>query len=290
MQTPFSPPSDRIQPVRIAMAMLLTGSVFCFSGAIAARLYSFIQIYQDQRLDQIQQSVVDRVEMLKAKQSYNICIITAEQVPMESSLYTRAQSLKDECQGAITETKLRQAQQYADAGQLKAAIAELKTISDDAATVRVQQLLGEWSNRILQIAEGYYFSPSNRLDDAIRTANTIAVTDPLYLEAQAKIRDWQADWQTNQAHWQRAQTLLAAQEYGGALQESQQVTHPYWIQQTATIVRQAQVGQAIDQKNWQPATLEADSSPTQPTLSLKVLLLLGWVGWVAFGKVKARSS
>ena len=54
--------------------------------------------------------------------------------------------------------------------------------------------------------------------------------------AQQQMRDWQADWSNNQAHWQVANLALSAQQPQLALTEIQKITHPYWRQQAQLLI------------------------------------------------------
>jgi hypothetical protein len=231
MQTPFPPPSNRLQSIRLGLAVLLTGSVVLFSGTVAFRLYSMIQANKQQRTDQLHQAILTRVTYLKTAKNYTACIAEAQKIPVESLFRSQAETLQDQCQSLSIETVIQQAQAMAAAGQLKDAIAEIQTVSSSAAATQVRQLVWEWSNRMLQVADSTYRDPSGKLQEAIHIASAIAPDNLLYAEAQAKIRTWQQEWLTNQAHWQAAQAALTAHQPATALLQIQQITHPYWQQQ-----------------------------------------------------------
>lgn len=285
MRTPFSPP-DRLQPIRLGLALVLTSSAFVASGSLAVRLYSLTQAYQQQRTDQMHQAMLSRVEYLKAAQDYGTCILAAQQIPAESLFYSRATILQAQCEKALTVSVIQRAQTKAAAGQLKDAIAEIQTVADRAVTdtavaAKIQQSLWEWSNQILRIAEGYYLDPSGRLEDAVRTAGAITPDNPLYNEAQAKIRSWQQEWWINQSRWQAAQAALKAHQLETALMQAQQITHPYWSQQASTLIQAVYTEQAATKPANQPDS-EPDSDRTgreianlNPSVTLLLPLVVG---------------
>lgn len=267
------PPADRTT-FRLIMATLLTGSCFCLTSAIAMHLYTQHQLYEAQRFEQIQQGRIDRAEVLKADQRYLTCIAEIQQIPSDSLLYSQAQTVGGECQSALTQTQLQQAQHLADAGYFQAAIVQLQTITDESAALKVQQLLWEWSNRILQIAETYYRDPNNRYAEAMQIAQAIGATNPLYETAQSKIAAWQTDWSTNQAHFQRAAELSARQHYQAAKGETEQISHAYWQQKAAAIVKQSNDRSAQSSTGAAPLIYEVETAPNGLLLSVKFLLPL----------------
>jgi hypothetical protein len=268
MQTPFPPSADRLQPVRVGIAVLLTGSALLLTGTIAIRLYSVIKATEQLRIDQLHQAILARGDYLKTAQHYEDCIIEAQKVPVESLFYSQAKTLQDQCQSLSTEAILNRAQAMADAGQLKAAIAAVKTVTDRAAIDRAQQMVWDWSNRILQIAEGYYLDPTNKYQDAIDIASAIGSDNPLYSEALSKIHRWQQDWLVNQNYWQTAQSALNAHQLELALLQVQQITHPYWKQQSTAIVNAIYAGQTTaPQSTPDSAPLQKASEPELPSLT-----------------------
>lgn len=252
MQTPFSPPSNRLQSLRLGIAILLTGSVVLLSGTMVVRLYSMIKADEQHRMDQLHQQTLARGNYLKTAQNYNGCIAEAQKVPDGSLFHSQAKTLQDQCQNLLTESVISRAQQMATAGYLKNAIAEVKTISDSDAAAQVQQLVWEWSNRVLQIAYSDYLDPSGKFQNAIRIASAITPDNPLYEEAQARIRSWQQEWLVNQIHWQAAEAALNAHQLETALLHVQQMTHPYWKQQSAVIVNTVYADYAEQAKVVQP--------------------------------------
>lgn len=269
MQTPFPPSADRLQSVRVGIAVLLTGSALLLTGTIAIRLYSVTKAAEQLRIDQLHQAILARGDYLKTAQHYDECIAEAQKVPVESLFYSQARTLQDQCQNLSNEAILNRAQAMADAGQLKAAIAAAKTVTDQAAIDRVQQMVLDWSNRILQIADGYYLDPANKYQDAIDIANAITSDNPMYSEAQSRIYQWQRDWFVNQNYWQAAQTALNVGQLDIALLQVQQITHPYWKQQSAAIVNAVYAEQVTTMKSTsEPAPLQQVPESEPPPLTL----------------------
>lgn len=293
MQTPFSPPYQ-LQALRISLALMLTGSALLGTGAITIRLYSAIRADDQQRIDQKHQAILSRVDYLKGAQDYSACITEAGQIPAKSLFSSQAKTLQEQCQNALIEATINRAQVMASAGQLKDAVAEIQpllnpvsdqaastasyqpvsyqTASSNAALSRVRQLIREWSNQILQVAEGYYFDPSGRFQEALQTASAIAPDNLLYGEAQTKIHYWQQEWLANQKSWQIAQAALNAHQLDAALLQVQKITHPYWNQQAMTIVN------AVYAAKYTEATQSAEEVIEQPEpkpLTVTVLIPLG---------------
>jgi hypothetical protein len=97
-----------------------------------------------------------------------------------------------------SQTTLKEAKQLANTGQFPKAIALLTTIPpDNPLHSQAQELTRIWSQRILQIAEDYYWQSTGSLNDAIATANEIPSTSPVYTQAQETIQQWQTVWATN---------------------------------------------------------------------------------------------
>ncbi|XPM54465.2 MAG: hypothetical protein EDM05_042135 [Leptolyngbya sp. IPPAS B-1204] len=278
MRTPMPPPSDHLRSVRIGLAMVLTGSVFLATGSLAVRFYWLVKVDQQQRVEQQHQAILARVEYLKAAGDHQRCIRETQQIPVESLFHSRAIVLQDQCQRALTTAVLNRAQGQANAGQLKDAISEVQTISDSAVAAQVQQLVWQWSNQILQVAEGYYRDSNGRFEDALKTAGAITPDNPLYSEAQNKIRGWQQEWLNNQSRWQIVEAAFKAHQYETALLQAQQISHPYWSRQVAPIVQAIYREQAAPQPS-PPGRSESDSIDTIPAggmddVRLPIYLLL----------------
>lgn len=278
MRTPFPPPSDRLQLVRIGLALVLTGSAFLASGSLAVRLYSLTQAYRQQRTDQMHQAMLSKVEYLKAAQDYDACILAAQQIPAESLFYSRAEILQAQCEKALAAKVIHRAQTRAAAGQLRDAIAEIQTVSDaavsdSAVADKVEQFVWDWSNQILRIAEGYYLDPNGKLQEAVKTAGAITPGNPLYDEAQVKIRGWQQEWLINQSRWQAAQAALEAHQLDTALFQAQQLTHPYWSQQASTLIQVAYAEQAAREQSSHQGSDSDKTGSEKIDLNSSVLLL-----------------
>lgn len=285
MRAPFPSHSDQLQAVRVGLAMLLTGSAVLFSSTIAMRLYSVSRAYEQQRIDQIHQAILTRVDYLKSAQNYSVCIAEAQRIPVESLFYSQAKTLQDQCQAALSETTIQRAMAMAALGQFSDAIVEVQSISDGAVSVKVQQLVWEWSNRILQIAEGYYLDSSGKLQDAISIAEAITPNNPLYNHAQAEIRRWQDEWAANRNHLQAAQAALQSKQADRALSEAQQVTHPYWSQQATVVINAAYAQIAEDQVSWKPK-LTAKIDLSKLPFSFQFLLPVGVSFWLICSQLR----
>lgn len=285
MQTRFPPPTDPWHPARLGLAFLLTGSALIFTVTIAFRLYSVLDASKQHRLDRIHQSILTRADYLKTTQAYEACIVETTQIPASSLVYSPAKTLQDQCQLGLDEATLSKAQTLANSGHLKEAIAELQTVST-RNSIKVKQLTEEWSNRILQIAEEHYTAPNASLPKAIQVASMLRSNNPFYVEAQIKIRRWQTEWVANQQRWQAAQAALNTNQPEMALLEVQQMTHPYWSQQSASIVNaayaeiallnQAKVAQSnasTQVSTAAPLRSEPESVPTRVDVEIDVTAL-----------------
>lgn len=288
MRTPYSPPCDRWQMLRVGLAISLTSSVVLLAGTIAVRLYTVTRVYEQQRIDQKHQEMLQRLEYLKTEKNYETCVAEAQRIPTDSLFYSQAQTLRDQCQNALTAASLTQAQALAAAGQLKDALAKAQSITDGAAAAQVQQLTWQWSEQILQIAEGYYLDPSGKLEAAIQTASSLTPENSLYNEAQSRIRTWQQEWSANEVHWQAAQVAVSTYQLDAALAEIRQITHPYWRQQAGTLVKAVYAERATLQPA-QEIDAEKDHQTQSFTAELLVMTSGGMVllfgSWV--GSVKA---
>lgn len=239
MQAPFPPPCDHSKSIRVGLALLLTSVSVLLTGVMAAHLFIVIRSEQQQRLNQLHQAMVNRVDYLKATQSYSECVTEAAQIPAESLFHSSAMTLQDQCQTALDLATLNRAQTLAQKGQLKDAIVEVQALSGSNFAVQAESFTWTWSNQILDIAEGYYLDPSGNLVNAVQVANSISPDNPLHAKAQAKIQQWRLEWSANRGYWQAAQTALSQHQPEMALWEALQITHPHWEQQVQPIISAA---------------------------------------------------
>jgi hypothetical protein len=240
----------------MGLAFLLTGSALIFTAIVAVRVSSTLHTHKQRRLDRVHQAILTRVDYLKTTESYQDCVIEAGKIPAESLFHSSAKNLQDQCQIALDEALLNRAQMLAQAERFQEAMIELQTVSSRNAS-RVRQLSEEWSRRILQLAESYYIAPDANLPKAIEVANSLSPVNPLYIEAQIKIRQWRAEWASNQYSFQAAQAALQASQPEVALLHAQQINHPHWQRQSTAIVNAA----------YTEMTLLAQAQKGQPNLT-----------------------
>lgn len=176
---------------------------------------------------------LEQIEIAKAEGKYEECLNQATKVPQDSRLYTEAQALLQEC-------KLTSAKQLAADGNFLVAIAEASKIPQtDASYQAAQQLIGQWSDSILDLATNKY--QSGNLNDAIATAKTIPENSPIYQKAQGTIKQWNEEWQKNNSYLKAARQALNEGKWQNAISEVKKVTDTlYWKKQIEPIIQKAE--------------------------------------------------
>jgi serine/threonine-protein kinase len=195
---------------------------------------------------------LEQMKSLKAEGKYEECVSQASNLLEKSSYDADAQSILYECQVA-------QAIRFAGERNFHAAITEASKIPSSAAFYQnVQQLIGQWSNSILETATNEY--QSGDLQQAIAIAQHIPESSPVYLEAQTSINQWNTEWQSNNQHVEAAKTALKAEKWEQAIAQANKVLDTvYWQQQTQPIIQTAESKLAEVKK-----TAETSHSTTSP--------------------------
>ncbi|WP_009631052.1 serine/threonine-protein kinase [Synechocystis sp. PCC 7509] len=132
---------------------------------------------------QIEQTL-EQLENLKVTGKYSECIVGANAIPKNSSLYINAQNVLHEC-------KLIEAKRLAANNNFKEAIALVSSLPKDTnAYNQAKPLVSQWSNSILDLATDRY--QAGKLKEAIVLAQNIPANSSVYQKAQASIKQWQA--------------------------------------------------------------------------------------------------
>lgn len=180
------------------------------------------------------EKTLEQIETLIVEGKYEECVNQAKTVPQDSRFYTYAQALLHECQ-------ISQAMGFAAQGNFKAAITEASKIPQDAAYYQdAHQLIGEWSDNILEIATNKY--QSGKVNDAIAIANAISKSSPVYQKAQGKINQWNKEWGKNNSYFTAAKIALDKGSWQNALSEAKKVIDtPYWQERIKPIIQKAEL-------------------------------------------------
>jgi serine/threonine-protein kinase len=185
-------------------------------------------------------SVLAQARAQRAANDFPGCLSQAGKVPSSSRLYDDAQVLIIQCQ-------LEPAQKLAAAGQLPQAIAALLKISPTSRAYRqAQQVLGQWSDRLLVKATDHY--RNGNLAAAIGLAQKIPSTSSVRKQAQEAIALWQREWRTNSDNLAFARQALSQGKQQQAISLANRVTllgqpvpetSVYWQQQVSPILKTA---------------------------------------------------
>jgi serine/threonine-protein kinase len=121
-----------------------------------------------------------------------------------------------------------------------AAIAAASHIPQGAILYQdAQQLVDQWSDSILKIADNTY--RSGKLNDAIAIAEAIPETSLVYQKSQGAIKQWNGEWQKNNSYLKAAQTALDAGQWQNAITEAKKVIDtPYWQEKIKPITQKAE--------------------------------------------------
>ena len=182
-----------------------------------------------------------QIEELQTTAKYQECL---QQTQIFSQNHTYFQSevatLQDQCQQAQAEAQLAQAKKLAEKSRLKDAITQAQSItSDQAVYSAAQQLILQWSEKMLKIAYNKY--QEGNLTMAIAIAQALPADSSLGQKAEEKIKHWQEQWQQNQDYLTTAQQQLKAGRWQDAIKTAKKVEQTdYWQGQSQPIIQQAQ--------------------------------------------------
>ena len=176
---------------------------------------------------------LEQIENLKSAGKYEECMSQAPTIPRHSFFYTDAQTILFECQ-------LAQAKTLAADRKFYAAIAAASHIPQGAILYQdAQQLVDQWSDSILKIADNTY--RSGKLNDAIAIAEAIPETSLVYQKSQGAIKQWNGEWQKNNSYLKAAQKALDAAQWQNAITEAKKVIDtPYWQEKIKPITQKAE--------------------------------------------------
>ena len=204
------------------------------------------------------QGILEQIKVLKLDKKYHQCVQQAEIFPENySDLYSEVVTLLQECQQGQAEAKLAEAIKLAEQNRFSEAIA-LSTGISVATNVysQARQLRSQWSEEIFQIASDRYRKGS--LQEAMALVESIPADSPLGKKAKTIARQWDEEWQQNQAHLQIAHKALDEHRWQDALNEVDRVSNnPYWQKQSEPIIQKAEAEIAVtraaaSQKTHQP--------------------------------------
>ncbi|HEY9630603.1 MAG TPA: hypothetical protein V6C84_25180 [Coleofasciculaceae cyanobacterium] len=282
----------RVRKVTFAVLLTLAVSV-CLTALL---VYGIVTIYEaveqqklrsstlvQQQVNHTQQIMLSQIESLKSSKAYEGCAEEAKNLIAsrpQGEIYARTATALRECQAQMGLQWMTQAQEAADRGELREAIAIAHQIEGDKQH-EAQQKIKVWTEQIMQMAEESY--KAGRLDSALEMAGAIRRSNPLYAFSQSKIESWNREWTANTSNWQAASLAANADQLETARLHVRQITaHPYWqslaqeirtsIEQRQTkyeqIYKDAQSKLALNQYN-QAIALGTQLPDTVPWVSLK---------------------
>jgi hypothetical protein len=200
-------------------------------------------------------AMLEPIRALMDAGEHQECVTQAQTaLEQESNLHPNLQDMLGSCQMA-------HAQQMAEGGSFKDAIAQAIDISPDHPHhEQAQQLVNQWSERILAIATEWY--EEGKLDEAIAMTQAIPADIPMGQTSQEHVERWQTEWQANEAIVEAAQKALDEKRWQAALDEAAKLPDvPYWQEQVKSIVETA-----TSELN-RPAPTAAEPTPTiRPTV------------------------
>ncbi|MCA1992581.1 MAG: hypothetical protein LDL41_11195 [Coleofasciculus sp. S288] len=248
---------------------------FLLIGGIAVIATSLLAsggylLYKHLRNNELQ-ILLEQIESAKQEGKFDQCISQAQSFPKDDpKLYESVKVLLGECQHSQAVQLLIKAKELANSGRFKDAITEASqiTISSDASLhVQAKELIDEWSNRILLLAEEQY--QSGNLDTALDWVKAVPENNPAYQKAQKLLETFQMDWQANEEHYRAAQDALNQGQWNKALTEANKVTTKYWKQKIKPIRDRANDEQhlsaawsALNNEQWDRALNEASKTTT----------------------------
>lgn len=133
--------------------------------------------------------------------------------------------------------------QAAQTGQVDDLVAGINLVkgwkSDHLLYAEAQTLLSQWSGSLLLLAQDQLVQ--GKFDQAVEMAGLIPEQSPVYADAQAKIKDWQAEWQQGKQLKSEIETAVEQQKWPVAqekLKRLLQLDEDYWVRQQGGELRQ----------------------------------------------------
>ena len=178
----------------------------------------------------------------------------------QSRYYAEAKTLLDE-------SRLAQAQLSAENSKFLDAITWVKEISSGTAVYgKSQRLVGQWSDKILEVATGLYQEgKSSDFPKALQIARAIPKDGSVYEKAQASIKQWQKDEAQDKRNFERANTALNTEQWDSALAAANQLQNSpakAWREAAQRLTDQANQGKEKEAEplNIPHGTLDDSSS------------------------------
>lgn len=243
--------------LKISLTSLITISLAFITIASAVGSYIAFRAYFQQKFEQEQKAILKYVKTLKHERKHSACVREAEKIPPGSDVYDEARILQRSCQNALSEKWLEQAQELAAKGRFAQAIATVSRIPQSDFYQTAQQLNLKWSNRVLEIAEEFYWKAQARPEEAIKIASAVPESSPVYDQAQKIIKQWQQEWDKNTELWQAAHKSLDANQFASAMNQAERITtdHAVWEKRRESTIQAIQERQIKKQHEdkWQEA-------------------------------------
>lgn len=246
---PLSP-----QPAPIAA---ITIPVIAIGGLSMAAIFYQQQAYQTAALER------DRITDLKLNKNYQACIQAASIFPPTSFFYAEVQVLHNQCRTAEIRAKLITAKEFAQQGKFRAAITISSEISqEDEVALEIQKLINTWAKAIWNVAKKHY--DKGELKPAIAILKAMPQNASLYAEKQAKLQEWQQNWQRNRDDLENAKQARANREWNTVIQTGKRIKHPYWKKQAQPLIAEARIAQQAIKAEQNHAEAERGRTTQKP--------------------------
>ena len=219
------------------------------------------------------EQALGQIEELKTNAQYQECLQQAQIFPQDYNYFhSEVANLQSQCQQAQAEAQLTQAKKLAQQSKLRDAIAQAQSITSDQVVYdTAQQLIAQWSQEILKIANNKY--QEGNLAMAIAIAQAVPGDSSLAPKAAETIKHWQEQWQQNQNYLATAQQQLNAGSWQEAIQTAKKLEQTdYWQGQSQPIIQQAQAKinaaqAAAAQKKRAPQPVSQATPPRSPRVT-----------------------
>lgn len=227
---------------RVLTTILAAELTTCFVVWGANRIVKTYTAFQRQQIEQFereQQTFLDRTVTFWQQKAFDACLEAAQQVSSRSRLYNEAQQIWQYCQNARVETWMNQARAFAEQGRYQSAIHTVNQIPRGHPQYETaQQLVLDWSIRMLTLAQEAYQQATAFPNEAIAILSAVPEFSPLHAEAKTKIAQWQQDWNVHAELARNAIAFLDKDRLSKAKHKAEQIgtTHPYWKRQRVEIL------------------------------------------------------
>ncbi|MBW4513650.1 MAG: hypothetical protein KME11_00315 [Timaviella obliquedivisa GSE-PSE-MK23-08B] len=263
-------PDHQSRIAKSTIAAIFTLSISSAFLGVSIISYTVMRSGENLEIEQIHMHNLSTAQQLWVTGNFLGCIAEANKI-LDGSSYTKAQSIKKDCEKGLAWKELNLVQQLRREGKQEEAIkrvAPLVTIDAEA-----KKIMEEIASGLLRAGQLHYQKRSpDYYNHAIYPIFAIPSVSDSYNTAQTLLKQWHQEYHNNSEHILAAEAALAQENVSQTQQALQQVTtHPYWQDQAAAIRQEMEIlviyqtaETFMERREWENAIAEATKLPNTP--------------------------